>query len=104
MSSTSRPAATRSPRERPSASSISAKPARSGLISIVLLRFANRDKPVVIAAWGDRGAFVIRALARGRVVAAQRCLVKAALLLVLASGCFYLDPINNRPPIGINPC
>lgn len=45
---------------------------------------------------------VIRALAGGRPVAAQRALVTRCALLVLAvSGCFYADPINQRPSLDI---
>ena len=47
---------------------------------------------------------MIRALADGRVVAAPWCLVNRAPLLVVAAlvpGCFYADPINQRPSITI---
>ena len=45
---------------------------------------------------------VIRALAGGRPVAAQRRLVRRfALLWLAASGCFYTDPINQRPSLDI---
>lgn len=47
-------------------------------------------------------SLVIRALAGGRPVAAQRELVTRCALLVLAvSGCFYADPINQRPSLDI---
>jgi len=45
---------------------------------------------------------VIRALAGGRLVAAQRNLVSRFALIGLAlSGCFYTDPINQRPSLDI---
>lgn len=46
---------------------------------------------------------MIRALADGRVVAAPWCLVSriALLAVALVSGCFYADPINQRPSITI---
>src|SRR5207302_10605462 len=89
---------------RSSNSSTSASRARSApRISIVIRSFQKRDSLVVIAARRDPPPFVIRALARGRAVAAQRYPVKSALLLVAVSGCFYLDPINQRPGISIVP-
>ena len=48
------------------------------------------------------GETVIPALARGRAVAAQRKLVRgAAILFVLATGCLYVDPINEPPSADI---
>src|SRR5262245_19652630 len=45
---------------------------------------------------------VIRALAGGRPVAAQRKLVtRFARLCVAVSGCFYAEPINQRPSLDI---
>lgn len=45
---------------------------------------------------------VIRALAGGRPVAARLTVVgRCALLCLVASGCFYVDPINQRPSLDI---
>lgn len=45
---------------------------------------------------------VIRALAGGRPVAARLTVVgRCALLCLVASGCFYVDPINQRPSLEI---
>src|SRR5262245_63409127 len=48
-------------------------------------------------------ALVIRVLADGRPVAAQRKLVsRVALIGLVASGCFYtVDTVNQRPSLGI---
>lgn len=57
---------------------------------------------VAIAARHAIAALVIRALAGGRPVAAQRKLVtRFALICVAVSGCFYADPINQRPSLDI---
>lgn len=45
---------------------------------------------------------VIRALAGGRLVAARPWIVRRlALVWLAASGCFYIDPINQRPSLDI---
>lgn len=45
---------------------------------------------------------VIRALAGGRAVAPRRRLVsRFAVICLMASGCFYVDPINQRPSLDI---
>lgn len=57
---------------------------------------------VAISAREQIVAFVIRALASGRPVAAQRKLVtRFALICMAVSGCFYADPINQRPSLDI---
>jgi hypothetical protein len=59
--------------------------------------------PVAITALPRTDALVIRALAGGRLVAAQRKLVsRVSLVLLAASGCFYADPINQRPSLDIH--
>lgn len=62
----------------------------------------NRDTAVAISAARLIGGFVIRPLAAGRAVAAPWSVVKiVASIALLLTGCIFIDPINQRPSIGI---